>query len=57
MPQVIHVVLVEWRGDVSAEAREEARSAARDMVGRIPGLSRLDEGPSVSPEGLEQGFE
>jgi len=57
VPQVIHVVLVQWRGDVSADARERARAAAHDMVGRVPGIVRLDEGPSVSPEGLEQGFE
>ncbi len=57
MPQVIHVVLVRWRDDLDDEARERARIAARDMVGRVPGIVRLDEGPSVSPEGLEQGFE
>ncbi|WP_210479221.1 Dabb family protein [Naasia sp. SYSU D00948] len=57
MSNVIHVVLVEWRDDVSADAQERVREAARAMVGRIPGILRLDEGPSVSPEGLEQGFE
>jgi hypothetical protein len=55
--QVIHVVLVQWRDDVPSEARERARAAAHDMVGRVPGIVRLDEGPSVSPEGLEQGFD
>ncbi len=57
MPQVIHVVLVQWRNDVSDEAREQARADARHMVGRIPGIVRVDEGPSESPEGLEQGFD
>ncbi len=57
MTQVIHVVLVRWREDLSDQDRERARSTAREMVGRIPGILRLDEGPSVSPEGLEQGYE
>jgi Stress responsive A/B Barrel Domain len=57
VPQVMHVVLVQWRADLPDESREEARSAAREMVGRIPGLLALDEGPSVSPEGLEEGFD
>lgn len=57
MPEVVHVVLVEWRADLSAEARESAREAARAMAGRIPGIVRLDEGASASPEGLERGYE
>ncbi len=57
MPQLIHVVLVRWRDDLSEQAREGVRVAARDMVGRVPGIVQLDEGPSVSPEGLEQGFD
>ena len=57
MTAVVHVVLVKWRDDVPASAREEIARDARAMADAIPGILALEEGPSVSPEGLEQGFE
>jgi Stress responsive A/B Barrel Domain len=57
VPQILHVVLVQWRDDLAEDARRQVSASARHMVGRIPGIVRLDEGPSVSPEGLEQGYD
>ena len=57
MTAVVHVVLVKWRDDVSASSREEIAREARAMADAIPGITALEEGPSVSPEGIEQGFE
>jgi Stress responsive A/B Barrel Domain len=57
MPEISHVVLVQWRPDVADEVKDQARGAARGFVGVIPGTISVVEGPSVSPEGLEQGFD
>ncbi|MFC0678734.1 Dabb family protein [Lysobacter korlensis] len=57
MAEITHVVLVQWRADVPAEVKEQARASARGFVGVIPGTVSVVEGPSVSPEGLEQGFD
>ena len=57
MAAIVHVVLVQWRADASEEDRRGIRSAARGMADAIPGILALDEGPSVSPEGLESGFD
>lgn len=55
MAQVIHVVLVRWREDADADAREAVRAGVRGLRTAIPGVLAVEEGPSVSPEGLEQG--
>ncbi len=57
MAEISHVVLVQWRADVAAAVKEQAREAARGFVDAIPGTLEVVEGPSVSPEGLEQGFD
>jgi hypothetical protein len=57
MPEVTHIVLVEWRADVTQDVRESVRATARGLADRIPGILTVVEGPSTSPEGLEQGFE
>ena len=57
MGAVHHVVLVQWKDATPPDVREAARDAARSFRGLIPGIVRLDEGPSVSPEGLEGGYE
>ncbi|WP_210509165.1 Dabb family protein [Naasia sp. SYSU D00057] len=57
MTAIVHVVLVKWRDDVPAADRERIARDARAMADAIPGILALEEGPSVSPEGLEQGFE
>jgi hypothetical protein len=57
MAAVVHVVLVQWRTGVSDEVRSRIRAASRGMAKAIPGILALEEGPSVSPEGLESGFD
>lgn len=57
MPEITHVVLVAWRPGVPQIVRDETRGAARSMRGAIPGIVALSEGPSVSPEGLEHGYD
>ena len=55
MAHVIHVVLVRWRADADGGAREAVRAGVRGLPASIRGVLGLEEGPSVSPEGLEQG--
>jgi len=55
MGEVIHVVLVRWRADADAGAREAVRDGVRGLRTAVPGVLSLEEGESVSPEGLEQG--
>jgi hypothetical protein len=52
---VLHVVLVAWRADAGDAAREAVRTGVRGLASAVPGIIDLEEGPSVSPEGLEQG--
>jgi hypothetical protein len=56
MTQLVHVVLLEW-----AESAADAAAEAGELVDRnlraLPGVLSLDRGPSVSGEGLEQGFD
>jgi hypothetical protein len=53
--EVIHVVLVRWGRDAADGAREGVRAGVRGLLAAIPGILAIEEGPSVSPEGLEQG--
>jgi hypothetical protein len=56
MTQVVHVVLVEWaspEGDAAARAGELVDRLLRPL----PGVVSLDRGPSISGEGLEDGFD
>ncbi len=57
MSQTTHVVLVTWKSGRSATVEESVRPAIRAMAGTIPGIVDLVEGPSSSPEGLEDGLE
>lgn len=54
---VLHIVLVRWAPDTSRAHRDRARALARGLPHRIVGIEKLVEGPSVSPEGLEDGFD
>jgi hypothetical protein len=54
MTEVQHVVLVEW-ADGSPDA--EADALVDRHLTRIAGIRSIDRGPSVSPEGLEAGFD
>ncbi|HEV7624758.1 MAG TPA: Dabb family protein [Amnibacterium sp.] len=55
MAAVIHVVLVRWRAEAGDDAREAVRAGVRGLATAVPGVLGIEEGPSVSPEGLEQG--
>lgn len=55
MSAVLHVVLLQWAPDADDAAREAVRAGVRGLATAVPGIRSLEEGPSVSPEGLEQG--
>jgi len=57
MAEIVHVVLARWSATAPDHVRETARTIARSLAHRIPGIIRLDEGPSVSPEQLEGGYD
>lgn len=57
MAQISHVVLVRWGADTSEPILESVRTRAQSLSQSIPGITKLIEGPSVSPEGLEGGYE
>jgi len=54
---IVHVVLVEWLPVSTVKQRESARAQIRNLAIGIPGIISLVEGPSVSTENLEHGFE
>jgi hypothetical protein len=56
MPEIIHVVLVEWNGD-HAESERRATELAREHLPRIDGVTSVESGASVSSEGLEGRFD
>ena len=51
-----HIVLVNFRDDVSADHRAEIYADLRALVGTIDGLLNASFGPNVSPEGLSKGY-
>ena len=57
MSKITHIVLVRWNDATPAETVDAIRSLSRSLATAIPGIETLSEGPSVSPEGLETGFE
>jgi hypothetical protein len=57
MTQVTHVVLVSWKSGRGPGAEESIRPAIRSFGDTIPGIVRIVEGHSSSPEGLEDGLE
>jgi len=54
---VLHVVLAQWRNDAPTEALAEMREIIARFEAEIPGIVSVVEGASVSPEGLEDGFD
>ena len=54
---VVHIVLTQWRGDAPSESIAQMRELIRRFSAEIPGIVSVVEGPSVSPERLEGGFE
>lgn len=55
MAAVRHLVLLSWAERTTPEQIEEVREVARGLASSIPGIRELEEGPSVSPEGMEGG--
>ncbi len=54
---VVHVVLTQWRSDAPHDALAQIVEMIGHFPADIPGISSVVEGPSVSTEGLEGGFE
>ena len=54
---IAHVVLVEWRANAPASALDELADAVNAFPRLIPGVLDVAQGKSVSPEGLEGGFD
>jgi len=57
MTVIVHIVLIELSAGISEEERNLVRRTARSLASTIPGIERVEEGGSVSPEGLEHGFD
>ena len=53
---LLHIVLVNFRDDVSDEHKQEIYNELHGLVGRIDGVSSMRFGPNVSPEGLSKGY-
>lgn len=51
-----HIVLVNFKADVSAETIQSLFDRLADLRSQLPGMRDFDASPSISPEGLEQGF-
>lgn len=54
---IVHMVLVQWRADTPAEVLSEIRETIGRFQAEVPGIVSVTEGPSVSTEGFESGFE
>jgi hypothetical protein len=54
---ISHIVLVSWKTGSQGAAEVLIRPAIRGFVDTIPDVQSVVEGPSSSPEGLEDGFD
>lgn len=54
---IIHIVLITWRPAPRATAGADAEALVDRHLPGIPGVLQVDRGVSVSPEGLEGGFD
>lgn len=54
---IVHIVMTTWRADAPVEALDEIKAIVDRFRAEIPGVVSVVEGESVSPEGLESGFE
>ena len=57
MAHIVHIVLVEWHRETPLEIRNVARDMIQRFATRISGIAAVVEGPSVSPENLEDGLD
>jgi stress responsive alpha/beta barrel protein len=53
---VQHMVLIKWKDDTTPEKRQEMMNEFRLLQTRIPGIHSIDEGPDISTEKLQKGF-
>ena len=53
---LLHIVLINFRDDVSEEHKQDIYSELRGLVGTIDGVLSARFGPNVSPEGLSKGY-
>jgi len=53
---LLHIVLINFRDDVSEAHKREIYDDLHALVGRIDGVLSARFGPNVSPEGLSKGF-
>ena len=53
---LLHIVLINFRDDVSEEHKQEIYDGLHALVGKIDGVLSMRFGPNVSPEGLSKGF-
>lgn len=56
MPEVIHTVLLKFRGDIPPGDIEDIFGQIRALGEKIPGILSFTGGPYSSPEGLNRGF-
>lgn len=57
MSRIVHVVLLEWPAGTPSDVRDLAREIVRGFRTNISGVVAVDEGPGVSPENLEDGYD
>jgi hypothetical protein len=57
MSQVSHIVLMRWKDGVSAAAIDTTSELAQKLAAEVPGVLSLSDGPSVSIEGIERGYD
>ncbi len=55
--RIVHVVLVRWKDEVPDATLAELDSLVGGLAAAVPGVVDVAWGRSVSPEGLEAGFE
>lgn len=55
--QILHLVLVRLSAGTSDRTLKQLRENLRSLVARVDGVVSLDEGESVSSEGLEDGMD
>lgn len=53
---VRHFGVLEFKATVSEQQIAECFQALKDLVGKIPGLLKIEYGPYESSEGLNDGF-
>ncbi len=53
---LLHIVLINFRDDVSDEHKREIYDELHGLVGKIDGVLNMTFGPNVSPEPFARGY-